>query len=60
MGSILGPYCHNAKDVNQLLLSRMCDINSISRPLYKTSVTQYHVPLGLPDKGCAIKRFVVY
>ena len=28
-------------------------------PLPQTGATQYHAQLGLPDKGHAIKRFVV-
>ena len=39
----------------------MGDINSMSRgnALTQTGATQYHVQLGLPDKGRAIKGLVV-
>ena len=28
-------------------------------PWSKTGATQYHAQLGLPDKGCAIKKLVI-
>ncbi len=43
-----------------MLLCQMRDINRMSRmPWPKTGATQYHAQLGLPDKGRAIKEFVV-
>ena len=53
-----------AKDVKKLyllVLYQICDIHSMSREnalTQKLSINA-HSQLGLPDKGCAIKGFVV-
>ncbi len=66
MGSILGHYRVIAKDVKSAVVptatSQMHDINSMSMggmPWPQTGATQYLAQLGLPEKGRAIKGFVV-
>ena len=61
MGLILGPNSTITKDVKVvLLLSKMCDIKSMSRgnAWSETGATHYHAKLGLPYKGSATKGLV--